>query len=112
MSQTVIQKEFPGTTAKGWTEFRLIPRVETYPAVVSFVQTPPGKFLLLILFYLGLCFFLRDWGSALGLAFVIGLIAFMPEYRRISLAVAPLIFVALQMSHEPLLLVDTLSTVV
>jgi hypothetical protein len=112
MSQTVIQKEFPGATAKGWAEFRLIPRVETYPAVVSFVQTPPGKFLLLILFYLDLCFFLRDWGSALGLAFVIGLMTFMPEYRRISLAVAPLIFVALQTTHEPLLLVETLSVVV
>ena len=84
MSQTVPQKELPGATAKGWVEFRLIPRVETYPAVVSFVQTSPGKFLLLILFYLGLCSFFRDWGSAVGLVFVIGLITFMPEYRRIA----------------------------
>jgi hypothetical protein len=35
MSQTVLQKEFPGATAKGLAEFRLIPRIETYPAIVA-----------------------------------------------------------------------------
>jgi hypothetical protein len=111
MSQAALQKEISGATAKGWAEFRLIPRVETYPAVVSFAQTLPGKFLLLILFCLSLCLSLRDWSSATGFAFVIGLITFMPEYRRVSLAVAPLIFVALQTTHEPVLLIETLGVV-
>jgi hypothetical protein len=111
MSQAVIQTEFTSATAKRWAEFRLIPRLETYPAVVSFVQTTLGRVVLLTLFGLGMRYFLPDLASVSGLAIMFGLITFMPEYRRFLLAVAPLIFVVLQSIHEPFLLVETLSVV-
>jgi hypothetical protein len=111
MSQTVLQKEFAGATSKGWAEFRLIPRIETYPAVVSFVQTAPGKVFLLILFGLGIPFFPHDV-SGCGLALMLGLTTFLPEHRRVILALAPLILVVFQTIHEPLLLVETLTVVI
>src|SRR5262249_40262730 len=41
--------------------FRLIPRVETYPAVVAFAKTDAGKVGMLVLFGLGLAYTGTDW---------------------------------------------------
>lgn len=59
----VTQAGFTGAKAKGLAEFRLIPRIETYPAVVSFVQTPLGKVVLLVAFGLGMRVFLPIWSQ-------------------------------------------------
>ena len=50
----------PRFNAKKLAEFRLIPRIETYPRVVEFAQTPLGKIALLSLFGLGLRYFYPD----------------------------------------------------
>jgi hypothetical protein len=92
-------------------QFRLIPRLETYPAVVSFAQTTSGRITLLAAFSLGLRFFLPDVSSVLSLTFLLGIMTFMPEYRRFILAIAPIALVARQNSHEPLLLGLTLGVV-
>ncbi|MGB7136169.1 MAG: hypothetical protein WBD46_12815, partial [Acidobacteriaceae bacterium] len=52
-----------------WADFRLIPRIETWPAVVSFAQTAPGKIVLLALFGLGMRFFIPSLAEAAGTAF-------------------------------------------
>ena len=111
MSQTVLQKDFTDATAKGLAEFRLIPRVETYPAVVSFAQTPAGKLFLLLSFGLGIPFFAYDLFSGLGLAILLALTTSMPEHRKVILAIGPLILIVLQSLHKPLLLVESLSVV-
>ena len=47
----------PRPTARRWADVRLIPRIETFPQVVSFAQTAPGKVVLLAAFGLELRFF-------------------------------------------------------
>ena len=91
--------------------FRLIPRLETYPSVVSLAQTAPGKLVVLALFCLGMRFFLADFGAALELAVLVALITFMPEYRRFILAATPIVFVIGQSYREPLLLGLNLSVI-
>jgi hypothetical protein len=83
-------------------DFRVIPRIETYPAVVAFVQTVPGKLALLTLFALGERFFLPDVSSVLTLTALIAFITFMPEYRRVVLAAAPVIIFCRDSFDEPL----------
>lgn len=84
-------------------DFRIIPRIETYPAVVAFVQTDPGKLALLVLFALGERFFLPDFSSVLGLTALVAIITFMPEYRRVVLAAAPVILFCKDSFGQPLL---------
>src|SRR5260370_7362014 len=69
--------------------FRLIPRIETYSAVVSFAQTLPGKLALLAVFALGLAYNHRPWGP---LVFCLALIPFLPDPPRILLTVTTLLF--------------------
>jgi hypothetical protein len=83
-------------------QFRIIPRIETYPAVVAFVQTPLGKLALLALFGLGERFFLPDTSSVLGLMTLIAIITFMPEYRRVVLSAAPIILLCMNSIRDPL----------
>ena len=97
--------------ADNLAEFRLIPRIETYPAVVSFAQTLPGKVVLLAACGLGLRFFLPDLISVLTLMLPLALITFMPEYRRFVLAVSPVVLVVMKSNHEPLLLGVTLTVI-
>ena len=73
-----------GVNSNSLAQFRLIPRIETYPAVVSFAQTSVGKFVMLALFGLGIRFFIPNSVSVVLLAFIFGLITFMPEYRRVT----------------------------
>jgi hypothetical protein len=101
-----------GSAANGFSEFRLIPRVETFPKVVSFAQTSVGRFVILAVFGLGMRFFISDSVFVLVLAFIFGLMTFMPEYRRLILAVCPIVFVVMQTIHDPLLLGSTLTVVI
>lgn len=82
-----------GSAANGFSDFRLVPRVETFPNVVSFAQTTVGRIVVLAVFGLGLRFFLPDLLSALSLAFLLALMTFMPEYRRFILAITPIVIV-------------------
>jgi hypothetical protein len=101
-----------GSASNGFSDFRLIPRVETFPKVVSFAQTPVGKLVVLAAFGLGMRFFISGSVFVLVLAFVFGLLTFIPEYRRFILAVCPITFVVLQTIHDPLLLGSTLTVVI
>src|SRR5664279_1584908 len=99
----VPQTEAPRPAARTLAQFRLIPRIETFPRVVSFTQTTLGRITVLAAFGLGLRFFL-DLSSALSLTFLLALMTFMPEYRRFILAVTPIAFVVMQTFHDPVLL--------
>jgi hypothetical protein len=101
-----------GSAANGFSDFRLIPRVETFPKVVSFAQTSVGRFVILAVFGLGMRFFISNSVFVLVLAFIFGLMTFMPEYRRLILAVCPILFVVMQTIHDPLLLGSTLTVVI
>jgi hypothetical protein len=71
-------------------DFRLIPRLETYPSIVAFAQTLAGKALLLTLFGLGLYYatylhYLSNPRWKVQICFLVAATAF-PKYRRIVLA--------------------------
>jgi hypothetical protein len=68
--------------------FRLIPRIETYPAVVKLAQTFAGKLLILALFALGLWLATEEW---LSLSLCLAMITFVPLRRRLLVTVATLI---------------------
>jgi hypothetical protein len=85
-------------------EFRIIPRIETFPRVVSFAQTALGRITVLVVFGLGLRFFFPDLLSALSLTFLLALMTFMPENRHFILAVAPIVIVVRQTFQDPLFL--------
>jgi hypothetical protein len=69
--------------------FRLIPRIETYPQVVSFVQTIPGKTTLLAVFGL-----LYAWSnpSALPLVLCLAMLTWMPFRRHQLISVSTVVF--------------------
>ena len=85
-------------------EFRLIPRLETFPRMVSFAQTSLGRITMLAAFGLGLCYFFPSPLLGLSFTLMLAFMTFMPEYRRFILAVTPIVFVVLQSYREPLLL--------
>lgn len=97
--------------AEALIEFRLIPRIETFPAVVSFAQTALGRIALLAVFGLGLSSFSPDSVSTLSILLFFGLMTFMPEYRRFVLALTPIAIAVRQTLHAPLLLGLTLAVV-
>lgn len=70
-------------------DFRLVPRIDTYPVVVSFAQTVVGKLVLLVLFGLGLAYTEANW---LPLLLCLALITFVPGRRRVLVTVSTLIF--------------------
>jgi hypothetical protein len=92
-------------------EFRIIPRIETFPAVVRFAQSVPGKLVLLTVFGFGQRFFLPDTSSVLGLMVPFTLMTVMPEYRRLLLAVTPVVYLIAQSLHEPLRLGTTVAVI-
>ena len=69
--------------------FRLIPRIETYPKVVSFAQTPVGKLVLLGLFGLGLWVSNEDWTP---LMVCLTVVTFLPLKRRLLVTACTLAF--------------------
>lgn len=92
-------------------EFRVIPRIETFPSVVSFAQTAQGKVALLAVFGLGLRCFYQDSTSTLSILSLFALITFLPEYRRFVLAITPIVIAVMQTLHDPLILGLTLGVV-
>lgn len=98
-------------TAHMLAEFRLIPRIEIYPSVVSFAQTALGKVALLVVFGLELHYFSQNWISDLIFLSFFGLMTFMPEYRRFILALTPIGIAVMQTLKTPLLLGLTFSVV-
>lgn len=109
MSTTVAPPESAQTTPSRWSQFRLIPRLETYPSVVAFAQTPLGKLSLLALFGLGIESVLHNLVFCLALMAAYALITFEPKWRHPVLAVAPLLFVLLQNLAHPAELAETFS---
>lgn len=107
----VIQTEAPRPAAKKTlADFRLIPRIETFPRCVSFAQTWTGKVILLAAFGLGLRFF-DPYPAVLRLVLPLALITFLPEYRRFVLALAPLCLLVVQLGDSPLIIGMQLVTV-
>jgi hypothetical protein len=86
------------------SKFRLIPRIETYPSVVSFAQTPLGRIILLALFSRGLRVFLPNWRSTLIIVLFIALMTFLPEHRRLVLALGSFALLVKEEHWNPLLL--------
>lgn len=78
-----------GQSAGRLANFRLIPRLETYPAVVSFAETIAGKVVLLVLFGAGLAYTNKHW---LALTLCLALVTFFPARRRLLVTVSTLIF--------------------
>jgi len=80
---------------KSHRDFRLIPRIETYPGVVAFAQTALGKLVLLGTFGSGLWFLISHdllrWSVMMG---TFTLTTFLPRHRRLilSLGVCLLLF--------------------
>jgi hypothetical protein len=97
--------------AKALTGFRLIPRLETIPAVVSFAQTSLGRITLLVVFGLGMRFFISSSIASLLFMLFLALTTFYPENRRFTLAITPIVFVIAQTRQTPLLLGLTLVVV-
>jgi hypothetical protein len=74
----------------GWlANFRIIPRIETYPIITRFAKTAVGKAFLLALFAVGLRFAMKDW---LPLSLGLAVITFVPVRRRILLTILTLLF--------------------
>jgi hypothetical protein len=71
-------------------KLRLIPRLETYPAVVSFCQTAAGKVVLLLVFGMGLSFATRLFFLPVLLA--LALITAFPTQRRLLVTLCTLTF--------------------
>ena len=93
-----------------WSEFRLIPRIETYPKVVAFAQTTLGKTALLGVFSLGLRLFLSDWLQVFGLVMLLAATTFLPACRHFILAVSPIFMVVVQIVYRsPLFIALSLS---
>ena len=79
----------PQQVAGGLANFRLIPRIDTYPAVISFAQTFAGKLIFLFLFGAGLALLIQDW---LPLSFCLAIIAVVPARRRLLVTASTLVF--------------------
>jgi hypothetical protein len=67
--------------------FRIIPAIDTYPAVVSFARTLVGKAVLLFLFGLGLKFWLPEWRA---MTLWLALMTILPGRRRLLLTLGML----------------------
>jgi hypothetical protein len=88
-SVTTVSAELAPKGTSRLKNFRLIPRIDTYPAVVSFAQTIIGRLVLLALFGLGLAYASTDW---LILILCLALITFLPAQRRMLVTISTLLF--------------------
>lgn len=75
---------------------RLIPPIETYPKVVAFAQNPAGKLAIVGVFGLGMGLFLPDPWIWLLTTIALGLITFLPQWRRMLVAAGTLAVTAAQ----------------
>jgi hypothetical protein len=92
-------------------EFRLIPRIETYPWAVSLAQTPWGRLAILAIFGLELLYFSSDLVAIQTFLLFIGVITFLPEFRRFVLAATPLALMVRQNIGNPTLLSMNLAVI-
>lgn len=67
--------------------FRLIPQLDTYPKVVDFAETAPGKIVMLAVFAAGLASYTNNW---LSISIFLTAMTFLPQFRAILLTVATL----------------------
>lgn len=68
--------------------FRIVPQLDTYPALVRFAQTPFGRAVLLAIFAAGL--FANQTHSWIELAVAAGIVAYFPAQRRLLLTLTTL----------------------
>jgi hypothetical protein len=80
---------FPSRIPSWLKNFRIIPRIETYPVITKLAKTAVGKALILALFALGLRFAMTEW---LPLSLGLAVITFLPVRRRILLTILTLVF--------------------
>lgn len=113
MDSTVSTAEPPKLRRAGsaLAGFRLIPPIDRFPWVVSFVQTPIGKAALLSLFGLELRFFHPNTLFITTALLFVGLVTLMPENRRFVLALAPIAIAILEGLRTPITLGMTLSVI-
>jgi hypothetical protein len=89
MNATLTAQHSDATQKKDLSGFRLIPRIEADPYLLSLVQTAFGKLLLLATFGVGL-FLLHTFAASLWLGMaLLALTTFLPLHRRAILATAP-----------------------
>jgi hypothetical protein len=100
---------FPSRIPSWLANFRIIPRIETYPFVTSFAQKFVGKLSILALFALGLRFGTPDW---IPLSLCLAMITFVPVRRRILVTVATLVFTFVVPWHNYLHPVYTSSLII
>jgi len=76
--------------------FRLIPRIETFPSVVLFTQTNIGKCVILAAF--GFCLFFQIGVSLFSIQVLqfLAITSFLPKYRRLILGLYPLWILGVQ----------------
>jgi hypothetical protein len=113
---TVFSTSSPGVDKKGLANFRLIPRIETYPRLVAFAQTKLGKVALLCLFGAGLMYFRKDIPSWFVMMPVFVLTSFLPTHRRLILTLGTMSVILrhsvdLQRGFEPGFLVLNLAAI-
>lgn len=80
----------PPTASRARREFRLIPRFENDPQIITFSQTTLGKVTLLAVFGLSLSLLNDGWQLSLKLALVVGT-TFFPGARRLLVTVGTLL---------------------
>lgn len=91
--------------------FRLIPPIDRHSGIISFVQTPIGKGVLLGFFGLELSFFHPTSLFVVPMVLFLGFITLLPEYRRLVLALAPIAISILGTLRTPPMLGLTLSVI-
>ncbi len=90
-ASTAIRTSTPWFSATKLANFRLIPRIETYPHVLEFAQTPLGKGALLAVFCQVLRNFVPDILSWVLIVVALILTTFLPGHRRVVLAIGAVI---------------------
>lgn len=112
IATSVQRDDSVGQKTSAAREFRIIPRIETWPKVISFVQTPLGKAALLATFAIGLRYFIP--AGELVVMGPIAVIAFLPEFRRFVLAVTPvaIVFISSLSAGNLLSMAATLAVIV
>ncbi len=103
-SSSAPQSRSHNSKSNRWTEFRIIPRLETFPWAVAFAQTVLGKVILLSLFCLGLFLTAYHPFPVLAFTLAVALITFMPAYRRHVMTIAPVAIAVRCYFKQPLLL--------
>ncbi|HYB60755.1 MAG TPA: hypothetical protein VEH50_04680 [Methylomirabilota bacterium] len=90
MSVTTLAPEQVVSQGRGrLANFRLIPRIDTYPRAIEFAKTPAGKLVLLALFGLGLAYSKAAWWPLIPWLLLITL---LPNRRRMLVTAATLTF--------------------